>query len=86
MRYPANGLPSLYLPSGLEDGLSLSSLSVQMAEDLDRRGDEYEFCFYCGLKHRFSTSAHVPNAYPAATTTKPVTFDQTGKSGDHPKR
>jgi dipeptidyl aminopeptidase/acylaminoacyl peptidase len=42
---------------GVDDELSPFSQSVQLAEELERRGHPYEFYSYEGLKHYFSTSA-----------------------------
>ena len=42
---------------GVDDERSPYSQSVQLAEELDRRGMPHEFYTYEGLKHYFSTSA-----------------------------
>jgi dipeptidyl aminopeptidase/acylaminoacyl peptidase len=42
---------------GVDDELSPFSQSVQLAEELERRGMPYEFYSYEGPKHYFSTSA-----------------------------
>ena len=41
----------------MDDELSPFSQSVQLAEELERRGHPYEFYSYEGLSHYFSTSA-----------------------------
>jgi hypothetical protein len=50
-------LPPACLLHGVDDELSPFSQSVQLAEELERRGMPYEFYSYEGLKHYFSTSA-----------------------------
>jgi hypothetical protein len=55
--YHLEGLPPLCLLHGVDDELSPFSQSVQLAEELERRGHPYEFYSYEGLKHYFSTSA-----------------------------
>jgi dipeptidyl aminopeptidase/acylaminoacyl peptidase len=50
-------LPPVCLLHGVDDELSPFSQSVQLAEELDRRGHPYEFYSYEGLSHYFSTSA-----------------------------
>jgi dipeptidyl aminopeptidase/acylaminoacyl peptidase len=55
--YHLEGLPSLCLLHGVDDELSPFSQSVQLAEELERRGMPYEFHSYEGLSHYFSTSA-----------------------------
>jgi dienelactone hydrolase len=55
--YHLEGLPPLCLLHGVDDELSPFSQSVQLAEELERRGMPYEFYSYEGLKHYFSTSA-----------------------------
>ena len=51
------GLPPVCLLHGIDDELSPFSQSVQLAEELERRGMPYEFYSYEGLSHYFSTSA-----------------------------
>jgi len=51
------GLPPICLLHGREDELSPFSQSVELAEELERRGHPHEFYSYEGLKHYFSTSA-----------------------------
>jgi hypothetical protein len=51
------GLPPVCLLHGVDDELSPFSQSIQLAEELGRRGMPYEFYSYEGLKHYFSTSA-----------------------------
>ncbi|HSR34592.1 MAG TPA: prolyl oligopeptidase family serine peptidase [Anaerolineae bacterium] len=51
------GLPSVCLLHGVDDELSPYSQSVQLAEELERRGMPYEFYSYEGLSHYFFTSA-----------------------------
>jgi pimeloyl-ACP methyl ester carboxylesterase len=51
------GLPPVCLLHGVDDELSPFSQSVQLAEELKRRGMPYEFYAYEGLSHYFSTSA-----------------------------
>ncbi len=50
------GLPPLCLLHGMDDELSPFSQSVQLADELARRGMPYKFHAYAGLKHYFSTS------------------------------
>jgi dipeptidyl aminopeptidase/acylaminoacyl peptidase len=42
---------------GVDDELSPHSQSVQLAEELERRGHPHEVYSYEGLSHYFSTSA-----------------------------
>jgi dienelactone hydrolase len=51
------GLPPVCLLHGKDDELSPFSQSVQLADELARRGMPYEFYAYEGLSHYFSTSA-----------------------------
>jgi dienelactone hydrolase len=51
------GLPPICLLHGIDDELSPFSQSVQLAEELERRGMPHAFYSYEGLKHYFSTSA-----------------------------
>ena len=51
------GLPPVCLLHSVEDELSPFSHSVELAEELERRGMPYEFYAYEGLSQRFSTSA-----------------------------
>jgi hypothetical protein len=51
------GLPPLCLLHGKDDELSPFSQSVELADELERRGMPYEFHAYEGLSHYFSTSA-----------------------------
>jgi len=51
------GLPPLCLLHGKEDELSPFSQSVELADELARRGMPHEFYAYEGLSHYFSTSA-----------------------------
>jgi hypothetical protein len=51
------GLPPICLLHGIDDELSPFSQSVQLADELERRGMPYEFYAYEGLKHYFSTDA-----------------------------
>jgi dienelactone hydrolase len=51
------GLPPLCVLHGVDDELVPFSQSVQLAEELTRRGHPHEFHSYEGLKHYFSTSA-----------------------------
>ncbi|MFC2029445.1 carboxypeptidase regulatory-like domain-containing protein [Chloroflexota bacterium] len=55
--YHLEGLPPLCLLHGVEDELSPFSQSVQLAEELERRGHPHEFYSYEGLSHYFSTDA-----------------------------
>jgi hypothetical protein len=55
--YHLEGLPPVCLLHGIDDELSPFSQSVQLAEELERRGLPYEFHSYEGLSHYFSTSA-----------------------------
>jgi hypothetical protein len=55
--YHLEGLPPVCLLHGVDDELSPFSQSVQLAQELDRRGHPHEFYSYEGLKHYFSTSA-----------------------------
>jgi dipeptidyl aminopeptidase/acylaminoacyl peptidase len=55
--YRLEGLPPVCLLHGIDDELSPFSQSVQLAEELERRGLPYEFYAYEGLSHYFSTSA-----------------------------
>jgi hypothetical protein len=55
--YHLEGLPPVCLLHGVDDELSPFSQSVQLAEELERRGMPYEFHSYEGLSHYFSTSA-----------------------------
>jgi hypothetical protein len=60
--YHLDGLPPLCLLHGTDDELAPFSQSVELADELDRRGRlgdgiAYEFYSYEGLKHYFSTSA-----------------------------
>jgi dienelactone hydrolase len=55
--YHLEGLPPVCLLHGVDDELSPFSQSVQLAEELERRGHPYEFYSYEGLSHYFSTSA-----------------------------
>jgi acetyl esterase/lipase len=54
--YHLEGLPPVYLLHGVDDELSPFSQSVELAEELGRRGMPYEFYAYEGLAH-YSTSA-----------------------------
>jgi dipeptidyl aminopeptidase/acylaminoacyl peptidase len=54
--YHLEGLPPLCLLHGVNDELSPFSQSIQLADELERRGMPYEFYSYEGLKHYFSTS------------------------------
>jgi len=54
--YHLEGLPPVCLLHGVDDELSPFSQSVQLAEELERRGVPYEFCACQGLSHD-STSA-----------------------------
>jgi dipeptidyl aminopeptidase/acylaminoacyl peptidase len=51
------GLPPVCLLHGVDDELPPFSQSVQLAEELKRRGMPYEFYSYEGLSHYFATSA-----------------------------
>jgi dipeptidyl aminopeptidase/acylaminoacyl peptidase len=51
------GLPPACVLHGVDDELSPYSQSVELAEELERRGYPYEFYSYEGLSHYFSTSA-----------------------------
>jgi pimeloyl-ACP methyl ester carboxylesterase len=51
------GFPPLCLLHGREDELSPFAQSVELAEELERRGMSYQFYAYDGLSHYFSTSA-----------------------------
>jgi hypothetical protein len=51
------GLPPLCLLHGQEDELSPFSQSVELHQELSRRGMSHQFYAYEGLKHYFSTSA-----------------------------
>jgi hypothetical protein len=51
------GLPPVCLLHGVDDELSPFSQSVQLAQELERRGMPYEFYAYEGLSHYFSTRA-----------------------------
>jgi hypothetical protein len=55
--YHLEGLPPVCLLHGVDDELSPFSQSVELAEELERRGMPYEFYAYEGLSHYFSTSA-----------------------------
>ena len=55
--YHLEVLPPVCLLHGVDDELSPFSQSVQLAEELERRGMPYEFYAYEGLKHYLSTSA-----------------------------
>jgi hypothetical protein len=55
--YHLEGLPPVCLLHGVDDELSPFSQSVQLAEELERRGHPHEFYSYEGLSHYFSTSA-----------------------------
>jgi hypothetical protein len=55
--YHLEGLPPICLLHGVDDELSPFSQSVELAEELERRGLPYEFYSYEGLSHYFSTSA-----------------------------
>jgi dipeptidyl aminopeptidase/acylaminoacyl peptidase len=55
--YHLEGLPPLCLLHGVDDELAPFSQSVQLVEELERRGMPYEFYAYEGLSHYFSTSA-----------------------------
>lgn len=55
--YHLAGFPPLCLLHGKDDELVPFSQSVQLAEELERRGHPHEFYAYEGLKHYFSTSA-----------------------------
>jgi hypothetical protein len=57
VRYHLEALPPLCLLHGIEDELSPFSQSVDLAEELARRGMLHEFHAYEGLKHYFSTNA-----------------------------
>jgi dienelactone hydrolase len=51
------GFPPICFLHGREDELSPFSQSVELEEELERRGMLYEFYAYDGLSHYFSTSA-----------------------------
>jgi dipeptidyl aminopeptidase/acylaminoacyl peptidase len=51
------GLPPLCLLHGKDDELSPFSQSVELDQELSRRGMSHEFYSYEGLKHYFSTNA-----------------------------
>jgi dipeptidyl aminopeptidase/acylaminoacyl peptidase len=51
------GMPPICLLHGIDDELSPFSQSVQLADELTRRGMPHEFYSYEGLSHYFSTSA-----------------------------
>lgn len=55
--YHLEGLPPLCILHGKDDELVPFSQSVQLAEELTRRGMPHRFYAYEGLKHYFSTSA-----------------------------
>jgi hypothetical protein len=55
--YHLEGLPPLCLLHGVDDELSPFSQTVQLADELARRGHPHEFYSYEGLSHYFSTSA-----------------------------
>ncbi len=55
--YHLEGLPPLCLLHGNADELSPFSQSVELAEELERRGNPYEFYGYEGLSHYFMTTA-----------------------------
>jgi dipeptidyl aminopeptidase/acylaminoacyl peptidase len=55
--YHLEGLPPACLLHGVDDELSPFSQSVELAEEMERRGLAYEFYAYEGLKHYFSTRA-----------------------------
>lgn len=55
--YHLEGLPPLCLLHGKEDELSPFSQSVELANEMTRRGMPHEFHSYEGLSHYFSTSA-----------------------------
>ena len=56
--YHLEGLPPVCLLHGVDDELSPFSQSVQLVEQLERRGMPYEFYSYEGLlSQHFSTSA-----------------------------
>ncbi|MEJ2737361.1 MAG: prolyl oligopeptidase family serine peptidase [Anaerolineae bacterium] len=55
--YHLKVLPPVCLFHGADNELSPFSQSVQLAEELERRGMPYEFYAYEGLKHYLSTSA-----------------------------
>jgi len=56
-QYHLEDLPPICLLHGVDDELVPFSQSVQLAEELERRGMPHEFYSYAGLKHYFSTSA-----------------------------
>jgi dipeptidyl aminopeptidase/acylaminoacyl peptidase len=55
--YHLEGLPPACLLHGVDDELSPFSQSVQLADEMQRRGLAYEFYAYEGRKHYFSTRA-----------------------------
>jgi hypothetical protein len=55
--YHLEGLPPLCLLHGVDDELAPFSQSVELDQELSRRGMPHEFYAYEGLKHYFSTSA-----------------------------
>jgi dipeptidyl aminopeptidase/acylaminoacyl peptidase len=55
--FDLEGMPPLCLLHGKDDELVPYNQSVMLAEELERWGMPYEFYFYEGLKHYFSTSA-----------------------------
>jgi hypothetical protein len=55
--YHLEGLPPLCLLHGVDDELAPFSQSVELDQELSRRGMPHEFYSYAGLKHYFSTSA-----------------------------
>ena len=57
VRYHLESLPPVCLLHGIDDELSPFSQSVQLAEELARRGHPHVFHTYEGLKHCFFTSA-----------------------------
>jgi hypothetical protein len=57
VKYHLEGLPPLCLLHGKADELSPFSQSVELAEELERRGMPYEFFGYEGLSHYFAKTA-----------------------------
>ena len=57
VRHHLEGLPPLCVLHGDADELSPFSQSVELAEELERRGMPYEFYGYDGLSHYFAQTA-----------------------------
>ena len=57
VRHHLEGLPPLCVLHGNADELSPFSQSVELAEELERRGMPYEFYGYDGLSHYFAQTA-----------------------------